>query len=125
MSPRQRSPLDAALPRVSRYRFRLRDDAAQRAFALPPYLAQRRLCGFNLDQEPSERAAYGCGHQLMVDLYDNQQLVFRLSGIADWKHEDRPHDFAESVRETSERIFGTATSRTANLLNELDRFSIP
>src|SRR5919206_4120210 len=74
------------LPRFASYRFRLSDDAAQRTFALPDYLSQRRLSGFYLRQEPSHRASYECGHSLRVNVSAADKLTFDLGGIADWEH---------------------------------------
>jgi hypothetical protein len=113
------------LPRFVSYRFRLRDDEAQHGFSLPEYLSRREVSTFYLRQEPSDRATYNCGHQLHVMRYLDDTLTFHLAGIADWKHEGRPHDFVVPVREIAARIFGSATTLPHDLFNDLDRFSIP
>jgi hypothetical protein len=113
------------LPRIASYRFRLRDDDAQRAFALPEYLSHREIVTFYLRQEPSDRARYDCGHRLRVGVSNDHEMVFDLAGIADWEHEGRAHDFVPAVRAAATRVFGSPTSLKQGLFNDLDRFSIP
>src|SRR5437773_2651399 len=93
--------IDPPLPRIAEYRFRLRADDTQRCFALPPYLLRREIVSFYLRQEPSDRAAYDCGHAIHVLAGSDGELVFNVGGIADWEHEGRAHDFVEPVREAA------------------------
>jgi hypothetical protein len=116
--------IDLPLPRIAEYRFRLRADDTQRGFALPPYLLCRKIVSFYLRQEPSDRAAYDCGHAIHVLAGCDGELVFNVGGIADWEHKGRAHDFVDPVREAASRLFGTPTATRYHTFNEFDRFSI-
>src|SRR5688572_30487553 len=114
----------AVLPHLASYRFRLADNDAQRTFTLPSYVTKREIVDFYLRQEPSARAPHECGHAIRANVRPNNEIAVDVYGIANWKHEGRPHDFVHDIREATEGVFGHTATVRDNLYTGFDSFSM-
>jgi hypothetical protein len=110
------------LPPSASYKFRIHDDAAQRCFQFPTFLARRDIDWVYLVNEPTPRAHYACGHNILIQLTLQNNFFFDIGGLAEYEHAGE-EPLVRTVRDVATHLFGETTSiAPATTPNHFDRF---